>query len=97
MQIIVAFKHVDSSNVLSNGGKYCKEFVSLAVIIPVAINIHVATSEGSLFISIMNIIYYCSICILNQLTLTLIFHKSHVHSYILCLIYENWKDLELRI
>ena len=69
MQIIVAFKHVDSSNVLSNGGKYCKEFVRLAVIIPVAINIHVATSEGSLFISIMNTIYYCSICIFKSINL----------------------------
>ena len=58
MQIIVAFKHVDSSNVLSNGGKYCKEFVRLAVTIPVAINIHVATREGSLFVWILNIEYW---------------------------------------
>ena len=58
MQIIVAFKHVDSSNVLSNGGKYCKVFVRLAVIIPVAINIHVATREGSLIFWILNIEYW---------------------------------------
>ena len=48
IHVAVAAMHVLSSKVFVKGDKYCNESVKLAVNIPDAMNMHVATREVSL-------------------------------------------------